>query len=99
MKQTVDLYDFRNAFEGTQYKDNFSYEGLEALFNWLEDYESDTGQEIELDVVAIACDFTEYENLEEFQGDYSEDYRSIEDITQETNVIMIDEEAFIIQDF
>lgn len=99
MKQTVYLNDFREAFRGSQYENNFTWEGLQALFDWFEQYEQDTGTEIELDVVAIACDFTEYESLEEFQGVYGEDYRSISDIEYDTIVIMIDDESFIIQDF
>jgi hypothetical protein len=40
--------------------DAFSYEGLGALFEYLTEYEEDTGAELELDVVAICCDFDEY---------------------------------------
>tara|TARA_R110000822_G_scaffold34579_16_gene98161 strand:- start:69 stop:428 length:360 start_codon:yes stop_codon:yes gene_type:complete len=60
MKQTINQTQFINAFT-TKYssKDNFSYEGLVLLFDWLEDYEADTGEEVELDVVAICCDFSE----------------------------------------
>tara|TARA_B100000900_G_C20441095_1_gene659067 strand:+ start:632 stop:883 length:252 start_codon:yes stop_codon:yes gene_type:complete len=77
----------------------FSYEGLIALYDYLEQYEDDTGEQIELDVIALCCDFTEYENLEEFQGDYGEDYESIEDIENATQVIKIDDDSFIIQAF
>jgi hypothetical protein len=37
----------------------FSYEGLEILFDWFEDLEQMEGQEIELDVIAICCDYSE----------------------------------------
>ncbi len=98
MKSTVSLSDFRDAFQVR--KENFSYEGLEALFNYLESYEEDTGEEIELDVIALCCDYTEYENLAEFQKDYNtEDYQTIEDIEEATTVIKIDYESFIIQAF
>lgn len=99
MKQTVDLQDFREAFRDTPYENNFSYEGLEVLFNHLEELESDTGYEIELDIVAIACDFVEYADLEDFQGEYGEEYRSISDIERDTTVIMIDDRSFIIENF
>ena len=58
MKNTINLYDFRDAFMQIR-PDNFSYEGLTALFDWFEEYEASTGEEIELDVIAICCDFTE----------------------------------------
>ena len=98
MKQSVNLYTFRRAFE-TLRPDNFSYAGQEALFNYLEEYEESTGEEVELDVIALCCDFSEYENLEEFQKAYSADYETVEDIEQYTTVIRIDDDSFIIQDF
>lgn len=99
MKQTVNLNDFRNEFRGTQYENYFSWDGLEVLFDYFEDLEDDTGSEIELDIVAIACDFVEYSDFEEFQSDYGKEYHSISDIEIDTTVIMIDDRSFIIQNF
>lgn len=56
MKQTIGLYEFRNAFSD---RNNFSYEGLEVLFDYLEQFEQDTGEEIELDPIALCCDYSE----------------------------------------
>lgn len=97
MKQSVNLYNFRRALETTR-PENFSYEGQEALFDYLEQLEEDTGEEIDLDVI-LCCEYSEYENLEEFQKAYSDDYKTIEDIERETPVIKIDDDSFIIQDF
>jgi len=71
MKETVTVFRFRDAFKQSDtYKNNFSYEGLHALFEYFEELEDDIGEEIELDVVAICCDYTEYGSLEEFKDDY-----------------------------
>lgn len=59
MKTTVSRYDFERAFADAGRKDQFSYEGLKALFDYLEDYEEQTGEEIELDVIALCCDYAE----------------------------------------
>lgn len=59
MKTTVSRYDFERAFVDAGRKDQFSYEGLKALFDYLEDYEEQTGEELELDVVALCCDYCE----------------------------------------
>ena len=59
MKQTINLYNFRNAFYKMGRKDNFSYEGLEILFDYLDELEQDIGEEIELDVVALCSDYAE----------------------------------------
>jgi hypothetical protein len=99
MKQTVNFYDFQRAFEKSQYRNNFTYDGLKALYGYLEQYEDDCGEEIELDVCALCCDFTEYENLKEFQDNYSDSFQSMADIENETTVIMVDDESFIIQTF
>ena len=59
MKITVTLSDFRDAFRNADRRENFSYEGLELLFDYFEQYEQDRGEEMELDVIAICCDFYE----------------------------------------
>lgn len=58
--QTVNLYEFREAFRRTNRQDNFSYEGLEVLFDYLENLTNDRGEPVELDVVALCCEY--YEN-------------------------------------
>jgi len=60
MKQTVTKEEFFDAFKAFDREHNFTPEGLSALFDWLEEYESETGQEIELDVIALCCDWDEY---------------------------------------
>ena len=58
MKTTVSRHDFHRAFE-TIRPDNFSYDGLDALYDWCEEYDEGSGQEMELDVIALCCDFSE----------------------------------------
>jgi hypothetical protein len=58
MKQTINLFDFRRAFQDHDL-DNFTYEGLNLLFEHLEGFERDTGEEFELDVIALCCEFSE----------------------------------------
>ena len=99
MKTNVNLNDFRDAFKAHD-RDNFSYEGLEALYNWLIDYEEDSGEEQELDVIALCCEYAEYKDLAEFQQAYSvTDYESLDDISAQTTLIPIDDNSFIIQQF
>lgn len=101
MIETVSRNAFHDAFNKSDgYKNNFSYEGLNALFEYMEEYEYSTGEKIEFDVVALCCEYAEYENIEEFWKDYDkEDYPDIEAIEQTTTVIKIDDESFIIQQF
>ena len=62
MKQTVNIHDFRQAFIDCGREGTFTYEGLAALFEWIEQYEEDCGAEIELDVIALCCEYSEYES-------------------------------------
>ena len=86
MKQTITKHDFRDAFQQIR-PDNFSYEGLGLLFDWLEDYEESTGVEIELDVIAICCEFCE-SSLDEIVEDYDYPADDIEThLAGNTNIV------------
>lgn len=64
MKQTLTSQDFVDAFR-CQRPDQFTPAALRALFDHLEECEKDTGEEYELDVIALCCDFTEYASASE----------------------------------
>jgi hypothetical protein len=86
MKTTVSRYDFERAFFDAGRKDQFSYEGLTALFEYLEQLEQDTGEELELDVIALCCDYYESsteEIIENYRIDLSELDPSDEDYEQQ----------------
>ena len=106
MKQSINLYAFRDAFLAIR-PDNFSYEGLEVLFDYLEEYEESAGEEIELDVIAICCDFLEL-SLDEARDMYSnisqvKDAENREELVEAfgelTIVIPVGEDRLIIQNF
>ena len=104
MKETVTIYRFRDAFmQSDTYKNNFSYKGLQALFEYFEELEMEMdGAEFELDVVAFCCDYTEYDSLEDFSNDYSDKWLRVtmDRIREETEVIEIpNTERFIIREF
>jgi hypothetical protein len=77
MKTTVSRYDFERAFVDYGRKDQFSYEALGLLFAYFEEYEENTGEEIELDVVAICCDYSE-DTVEDIVKNYSIDISECE---------------------
>lgn len=77
MKQTVNFYSFCDAFQQCR-PDNFSREGLSVLWDYFEQYEQDTGEEMELDVIAICCDFAE-DTVEGIASNYSIDLDGVAD--------------------
>lgn len=100
MYQTISRTDFHDAFRDMGRGKQFSYEGKNALLDYLEELEDGTGEPIELDVIALCCDYTEYDNLEAFQSDYGDEYKNISDIEDATTVIPIEgTDGFIIQQF
>lgn len=86
MKSTVNLYDFRNAFENSG-RTNFSHEGQEVLFDYLEECERDSGEEIELDVVALCCEFAE-DTPKEIASKYDIDVTECEDEDEVMDTVM-----------
>ena len=99
MKQSINQYYFRQAFHDMGRGEQFSYFGLNALYFALEELEDGTGEEMELDVIALCCDFTEYEDLKTFNREYGQECENIEEVSELTWVIPIDEESFIIQQY
>ena len=78
--KTVSAYDFERAFADYGRKDQFTYEGKLALYEHLCELSDDMGAPIELDVIALCCEFTEYENLEEYSEQYGHEYGSWREI-------------------
>ena len=89
MKQTVNNTAFHDAFINYGRTDNFSYEARDMLFDYFESIESDTGEEIELDVIAICCEYTE-DSLEDVIANYSIDVSECEDDEASQLVIVTD---------
>ena len=97
MKDTVTEYQFIDTMAQKQH--GFSYEGAKALFEYFENLEQDTGEELEFDPVAIRCDFDEYESLEDVKENY-QDIETLEDLRDRTIVIEIpNSDRLIIQAF
>jgi hypothetical protein len=63
---------FVDAFVRMGRGDDFSYDGLVALFNYFEELEYD-GFGMELDVITICCDYTELSYSAAFE-DYSDTF-------------------------
>ena len=99
MKTTVNFYEFSRWFEQNR-PNNFSRDGLRALFDYLEEYEEDTGEQIEFDPIALCCEYTEYDNIAEFHSVYdAEDYPDKDSIMDYTQVIEFGIESFIVLEF
>jgi len=90
---------FREAFRAHGPPAHFSYEGLNALYDWFEQFEKDIESELEINVDAICYEFKEYESLEAFNLARNKKYATMEQLNEDTIMIPIDESRFIIQSF
>ena len=94
MYTIINRSDFHDAFEVRP--DNFSYEGLNALYDYLTELEDGTDSKIELDIIALCCEYSEDSN-ENHLANY--DLDSMEELEEHTTVIKVDDEISIVQGF
>lgn len=86
MKTTVNAYQFINEMTGH----GFTRSGASALFDYLEQYEEETGQEIDFDPIAFRCEFTEYKDLQEIAHECGEEFGDLDYLQQSATVIEFD---------
>ena len=99
MKETVSRHRFIDLFMKIR-PDNFSYASLNAMYDYFTELEDSIGEEYEMefDVIAICCDFAEYESLAAINEAYGKDFKNFDDLGDYTQVIKSDD-AIIIQEF
>lgn len=94
MYTNVTFGDFCDLFRAMGREDQFSYQGKRALFNFLEEQEADLGERQELDVIALCCDFVEYDSIEGAEAEYGTD-----DLRDQTTVIDVCDGGVIVLAF
>lgn len=96
MKVTINKSGFVEMFDKCNRSESFSRLGRENLFDYFEQLEEDLGTELEVDIIAICCDYSEIEikDIEKETG-----YESLEDLKDNTTVIDVDDETIIYQCF
>lgn len=86
MKQTLTREMFIDGMKAAR-PGNFTYEGLDALFEYLTELEEGLGEELEFDPIAICCEYSEYRSLEEIREDYN-NIEDLEDLVEGTTAIV-----------
>lgn len=100
MKITLTESEFVNRFMAIR-PDNFSREGLRALFEHLGELEREMQDEVEFDPIAICCDWTEYASALEaaegydFEAEDSEDEKA--DKAEEQALTFLCDETTVLQ--
>ena len=78
--QTLSKSSFMEEFKQSSRKDQFSYDALGAIFDYLEEYSDSTGEPVEFDMVAICCEWSEC-TWEDIVRDYDVDLSDCETVT------------------
>lgn len=86
MKTSINFSAFCDAFRDMDRNENFSYAGKRALFDYLEEYEEAGGCEVELDVIAICCEYYE-SDLDSIINDYGVDVSEAEDDDEKADIV------------
>lgn len=69
-------YQLEQLFKECGRENHFSYEGFNALYDYLNQYSDEVGEDFKVDVIALCCDFTEYSDWEELYNNYSYSYNN-----------------------
>jgi hypothetical protein len=87
VQNEVSLNQFIDWFKGTQYENDFSYEGYELLYDVLNELVDENGfSPYGDDIVAIHCDWSEYTEQELINEYGKEDLEStLEYLNENTN--------------
>lgn len=99
---TIDnSYELQKLFEEYGRGNSFSYEGYQALFDYLDNLSDDIGEDIHLDVIGLCGDFTEYSDYEEIYSNYSYSYNneklSWDDINQDDFIEWLNNNTTVIE--
>jgi len=101
MYTRVTKANFRDTFLTSDYKNNFSYNGLTALYDYFSELEDELCESIEFDLVGIACEYSEL-TIKDLRDNYSidKDIDVIEYLQENTIIIEIENsDRVIIQDY
>ena len=83
--QTVNKSQFIDNLLADDYA-SWTYEDAGALFDYYEDLSDDLGEDVELDRVALRCEWTRADSIDEVIEEY-DDIESLEDLQDNTQVI------------
>ena len=96
-----EFYDWLKRSDN--YKNNFSFEGANALQEYLEELSDDLGENIEFDPIAWCCEFSEYKDWEEAYKQYGDgtitDTEQMKEFIDERTMTYEFDGGIIVQDF
>ena len=77
-KSNLSVYQWCDEWPESR-QNQFSYEAKNALYNYLNEYKDQTDEEIEVDIVALCCEYTEYSDMTDYLSEHSTDIENNDD--------------------
>lgn len=92
IKRAVNEYDFTQELLTDEYA-GWSYGATKALFDYYEQLSDDLGEDIELDRVAIRCEWSEYPSAIEAVYNYNQEFDTIADTDNGETIKDVEKQA------
>ena len=84
--KTFNENDFINEFKACNRQDNFSIEGLRILFESLEQMAQDCEMVIEMDVIALCCEYSE-DSITDIINNYDIDMTDCDSVDEKIETV------------
>ena len=98
MKTTVNFSDFVDGFQKIGRGNQFSYDGLKLIFDYLQEID----ENMDFDMIAICCNFTE-STLDDINNDFDKNFKSLSAarkfLEEQTNVIGVTNDSIVYENF
>jgi len=77
-------------------EEQFSQVGIVALFEHLEELSEDIGEDIQIDVVALCCEWSEYDDITDYNEQNGTEYASWDEAYEDdVAVVQFDRQVFV----
>lgn len=90
MIQEVTESDFINGFKECGREENFTFLGRRSMYQFFKMMEEDIDESLLFDPIAICCEFTEYESLDEINQAYGINLKTLDELGELTIYIAVD---------
>jgi hypothetical protein len=88
--------DLEAMFKECGRENSFTRVGMETLFKHLEELSEGIGEDIKIDVIALCCDYSEYDDINDYNEQNGTEYASWDDADADcVDVIQFDRQVFV----
>ncbi len=81
--------DLAHEFRVFNRGDQFSREGFDALHEYHAELSEDIGEDIQIDVIAICCEWSEYDSMRAAIDAYGDEITCLDDLRDRTAAVIV----------